>query len=314
MSETIPDLRDKRTFTLIGLFLLVATLATYWPVLGNRFVDFDDPLYVTENPMLQQGLNLDTVRWAFVSKHAYNWHPVTWLSLMIDFELYRLKPMGYHLTNLLLHIANTLLLFIVLTRMTRKMWPSAIVAALFALHPLHVESVAWISERKDVLSTFFFMMTLWAYARYAMRPRVGWYMVVLTLFAVGLMAKPMLVSLPFVLILLDYWPLQRLLPMPRSLPSEERPESEAPCGKPQGFLAKKDGCPSWRFLILEKIPFAVLAAIACVITFIVQHTTGAVGSFTQYPLGIRIANATLAYQDYLVHMVWPKYLACLYPY
>ena len=135
MSATIPDLRDKRTFTLIGLFLLVATLATYWPVLGNRFVDFDDPLYVTENPMLQQGLNLNTARWALVGKHAYNWHPVTWLSLMMDFELYRLKPMGYHLTNLLLHIANTILLFIVLTRMTRKIWPSAIVAALFALHP-----------------------------------------------------------------------------------------------------------------------------------------------------------------------------------
>ncbi|MDD5677208.1 MAG: tetratricopeptide repeat protein [Kiritimatiellae bacterium] len=295
---------DTRAITLICLFLLAATLAAYWPVLGNRFVDFDDPLYVTENAVLQQGLNLNTIRWAVFSNHAYNWHPVTWLSLMMDFELYRLKPMGYHLTNLLLHIANTILLFIVLTRMTRKMWPSAIVAAFFALHPLHVESVAWISERKDVLSTFFFMLTLWAYARYADRPRVGQYLVALALFAAGLMAKPLLVSLPLVLILLDYWPLQRLSPSPQPLP----PQRSSPPQQPE------NGRSSWRFLVLEKVPFAALAAIVCVITFIVQHTTGAVGSFTQYPLGIRVANAALAYQNYLVHTVWPKHLACLYPY
>ena len=342
----------------IVFFLLAATLATYWPVLGNRFVDFDDPLYVTENAMLQQGLNLDIVRWAVVSQHAYNWHPVTWLSLMMDFELYRLKPMGYHLTNLLLHIANTILLFIVLTRMTRNMWPSALVAALFALHPLHVESVAWISERKDVLSTLFFMLTLWAYARYADRPRVGWYLVVLALYAAGLMAKPMLVSLPLVLILLDYWPLQRLWPSAQhgggappirlhdlaqkwfgniSLPRIDSMEGDGPPSllprrswppalhimcqvifrKFSGNMNNPhtgSGNPSWRLLVLEKVPLALLAAAACVITFVVQHTTGAVGSFTQYPLGIRIANATLAYQNYLVHTVWPKHLACLYPY
>ncbi|MCX6993406.1 MAG: tetratricopeptide repeat protein [Kiritimatiellaeota bacterium] len=296
---------DARTFTLLCIFLLAATLAAYWPVLGNSFVDFDDPLYVTENAMLQQGLNLDTARWTFVSKYAFTWHPVTWLSLMTDFELYRLKPMGYHLTNLLLHIVNTILLFIVLTGMTRKMWSSAIVAVLFAVHPLHVESVAWISERKDVLSTFFFMLTLWAYARYTIRPRVGWYLVVLALYATGLMAKPMLVSLPLVLLLLDYWPLQRLLPSQQPLP----PQWPLPPADLTGPMRT-----SWWFLVMEKAPLALLSVAACVITFVVQHSTGAVGSFIQYPLGIRIANAALAYQNYLVHMVWPKHLACLYPY
>lgn len=276
------------------LFLLVATLAAYWPVLDCTFVDFDDPLYVSENAILQQGLNLNTIRWAFTSNHAYNWHPVTWLSLMLDFELYRLKPMGYHVTNLLLHMANTILVFWFLARVTRQIWPCALVAALFALHPLHVESVAWVSERKDVLSMFFMMLTLLAYARYAKRPQVVSYLLTLALYVIGLMAKPMLVSLPLLLLLLDYWPLQRILPMADNA----------------GGCKRTD----WRVLALEKLPFALLAAIVCVITFVVQHSTGAVGSFTQYPFGIRVANAILAYYYYLVNMAWPAHLACLYPY
>ncbi len=276
---------------LIGFLIALAALVAYWPALDNQFVDFDDPLYVTENAMLQRGLNFETIRWALTSKHAFNWHPLTWISLMFDFEFYRLRPMGYHLSNMLLHAFNAFLLCIVLTRMTRALWPSAFVAALFALHPLHVESVAWVSERKDVLSACFWMLVLWGYAHYAEKP--GWvrYALVVGLLALGLMAKPMLVSLPLVLCWLDYWPLRRLT----------------------AGLRWKDGW-NWKRAFWEKAPLLALAAVACVITFRVQHATGAVASLHQYPLLTRLANAVMAYQGYLLKMFWPTRLACLYPY
>ena len=200
---------SKNKIQTIYIFLTVATLTAFWPVILCGFINFDDPQYVSENIHVQHGITLKGIRWAFTTGHAGNWHPLTWMSHMLDVQLFGLHPHMHHVTNLLFHIANTLLLFFVLNRMTKAPWKSALVAALFALHPLHVESVAWISERKDVLSAFFWMLTMAAYTYYVERPRLRSYLAVFILFALGLMAKPMLVTLPFVLLLLDYWPLQR---------------------------------------------------------------------------------------------------------
>ena len=205
----------KRTFfynrsdVLVWLFLIIATLTVYRQVLSHEFVNYDDLSYVSKNPHIQTGLTLEGIVWSFTSTRAGNWHPLTWLSHMLDIEFYGLNPGGHHFTNVLFHIANTLLLFLVFRRMTGDLWRSAFVAALFALHPLHVESVAWVAERKDVLSTFFWMLTMWSYVRYVEHPGGIRYLVVLLFFVLGLMAKPMLVTLPFVLLLLDYWPLCR---------------------------------------------------------------------------------------------------------
>ncbi len=195
--------------------LLLFTLVLYWPVLNCDFVNYDDDRYLTENPQVQGGLSLQSLRWAFSTGYASNWHPLTWLSHMADCQVFGLQPRGHHLTNLLFHAVNTLLLFGILQRMTGALWRSMMVAALFALHPAHVESVAWVAERKDLLSTFFFLLTLWAYVRYVEQSKVQnpkskvSHAMALLLFAFGLMSKPMLVTVPFVLLLLDYWPLNR---------------------------------------------------------------------------------------------------------
>ncbi len=200
---------SKHKILMIYIFLMVATLLAFWQVNQAEFITFDDPIYITENSHVLEGLTPEGIRWALMTGHASNWHPLTWISHMLDVQLFGLNPQGHHLTSLFFHIVNTLLLFFVLSRMTKTVWQSAFVAALFALHPLHVESVAWIAERKDVLSTFFWMATMGAYCLYVERPGAGRYLFVLLLFVLGLMAKPMLVTLPFVLLLLDYWPLQR---------------------------------------------------------------------------------------------------------
>jgi protein O-mannosyl-transferase len=210
---------------LICLALGLITLALYLPSLSHDFLAYDDQEYVTENPHVQAGLTGHSLVWAF-GFHAGNWHPLTWLSHMLDCQLYSLKPAGHHLTNVLLHVASILLLFLVLNRMTGAVWRSAFVAALFAWHPLHVESVAWVAERKDLLCAFFWMLTLSSYARYAARPGAGRYFPALGLFALGLMSKPMMVTLPFVLLLLDYWPLQRL-----QLKTQNSKPCPALCGK-----------------------------------------------------------------------------------
>ena len=197
---------------LICLALAILTVITFWPLKDCGFINFDDNMYVYENAYVQSGLNWNSIRQAFSSelvKKSGNWHPLTWLSLMLDYQIFGLNPSGYHLINLLFHVMNTILLFLILRRMTKTLWPSAFVAALFAIHPLHVESVAWIAERKDVLSTFFWMLTMGAYSYYVEHPGFRRYFFVLLFFVLGLMAKPMLVTLPFVLLLLDYWPLQR---------------------------------------------------------------------------------------------------------
>jgi tetratricopeptide (TPR) repeat protein len=271
--------------------LALTVLSVYWPVRNHDFVKYDDDKYVTDNRNIQSGLNERSIRWAFSSGYASNWHPVTWLSHIVDCEIFDLNPRGPHLVNMLFHIANTLLLFIVLKRMTGRVWPSAFVAALFGLHPLHVESVAWVAERKDVLSTFFWMLTMLAYAWYAEKPRIGRYLLVLLSFTLGLMAKPMLVTLPFVLLLLDYWPLERV-----RLAGEQAAERSP-----------------WHYLLLEKVPLMLLAAASSVVTFLVQQKAGAVQPMEAIDLKSRLGNAIVAYAGYIEKMFWPSRLAVLYP-
>ena len=294
---------------LIGLLLALITLLAYWPVAHNGFVNYDDNEYVTENRVVQNGLTWAGIKWAFTTGHASNWHPVTWLSHMLDCELFGLNAGAHHAVSLLWHTANTVLLFLLLLRLTRKLWPSAFVAALFAWHPLHVESVAWVAERKDVVSTGFALLSLLAYARYAQRRSGGegreprakssipvpgprlWtfdYILALFFFTLGLMAKPMLVTLPFVMLLLDYWPLGRM----------------------PGAGGRGPGVPR---LALEKWPFFLLTLLSCIVTFLVQRSSHAVASLNQIPMYHRLENAPVAAMGYLLKMFWPSQLAIIYP-
>jgi len=278
---------NKFHIFLIYCLLGTATLAVYEQVRHNDFVNYDDYDYVTGNQHVQNGLNLKGIVWAFSKITSANWHPLTVMSHMLDCQLFGLNPKWHHLVNLLFHTINTLLLFWVLKDMTGALWRSAFVAGLFALHPLHVESVAWIAERKDVLSTMFWMLTMAGYVRYVRLGGAKWYMVTLLAFALGLLAKPMLVTLPFVLLLLDYWPLKRLTYYPLS---------------------------AIRYPLIEKLPFFALSAALSIITFIVQHSSGAVMRIGALPLCIRIANTPVSYVRYILKMFWPAKLAVLYPY
>ena len=267
----------------ISLALIVATLAVYAPVRHHDFVDYDDLLYVTENAHVASGLSASNISWALTSGYATNWHPLTWVSHMIDVQLFGLNAGPQHVTSIALHIANSLLLFWLLRRMTRSTWRSAFVAALFALHPLHVESVAWIAERKDVLSTLFWLLTMWAYVAYVEQPRWTRYLGVVILFVLGLMAKPMVVTLPFVLLLVDIWPLDRL-------------------------------ALGWPRLIREKVPLIALAVASMAVTFLVQLSGGSVAQLGAIPLAPRIENSLVSYVAYVVKMIWPAGLAVFYPY
>jgi len=268
----------------ICLALALATAAVYCQVRSYDFINYDDPGYVSENPNIQSGITLQAVKWAFTTGFMSNWHPLTWLSHMLDWWLFGSNAGGHHLTNLIFHIANTLLLFIVLKQMTQKLWLSAFVAALFALHPLHVESVAWVSERKDVLSTFFWLLTMWAYVRFVNHPRIANYLLIVAFFALGLMAKPMLVTLPFVLLLLDYWPLNRIKSKHSLLP-----------------------------LLIEKIPLFMMVVASSVVTYLVQIKGGAVTILAVLPLKFRILNAFVTYIGYIEKMFWPVRLVYFYP-
>ena len=290
--------------------LCLLTLLAYGPVTRCGFVDFDDANYVSQNPKVQAGLTLKGVVWAFSTGHATNWHPLTWLSHMVDAQLYGLQPAGHHLSSLFLHLANTLLLFLLLNRMTGALWRSALVAALFALHPTHVESVAWIAERKDVLSTLFFMLTLLAYMKYVKKSEIRsleldvgrsvfgvrcsnctlWYGLALVLFALGLMSKPMLVTLPFLLVLLDYWPLCRF-------------QLKTQNSKLKTLLP----------LLREKLPFFLLSALSSAVTYLVQHAGGATVSTAELSLTGRISNVLVSYVRYLGKLVWPESLSVFYP-
>ncbi len=265
---------------LICLLLALLTLLLYLPVWQHGFIVYDDSLYVTENRMVQDGLSWAGVKWAFTTLHASNWHPVTWLSHMLDWELFGANAGAHHLVNVLCHVANTVLLFLLLCRMTVSLWASALVAALFAWHPLHVESVAWIAERKDLLCAFFGLLALHGYVLFARNGDWRAYFYSLLCFALGLMAKPMLVTLPFVFLLLDYWPLKRAHHLLR--------------------------------LAMEKWPFFLLTVVSCVITVIAQREEAMV-DLERQPLSARVANAVVAYATYLTKTVWPSDLAIIYP-
>jgi len=300
----VPPFRRYALEFLICLFLIVAILAVFWQVRNHEFLTYDDNDYVTANLHVKAGLTLKGIIWAFTATEADNWHPLTWLSHMLDCQLYGLKPAGHHLSSLLLHMVNTLLLFLVLKRITGALWASSFVAALFALHPLHVESVAWVAERKDVLSTFFWILTMWTYVRYTEHPRLNRYLLVLLSYALGLMSKPMLVTLPFVLLLVDYWPLGRLQFGPLSGHHRLNTDKSKDSRDQRSFA----------LLVLEKIPFFVLAAVSSLLTFFVQRSAGAVASLGLVPLETRVANALVSYASYIGKMIWPHRLAVFYPY
>jgi Flp pilus assembly protein TadD len=285
------SIKQRHILFLISAALVAAIVIAYEPMRHSDFVELDDNKYVTENPNVTGGITRDSVIWAFTKTYASNWHPLTWLSHIADCEIYGLNPAGHHITSVLIHIANSLLLFWVLRKMTDATWRSAFVAAAFALHPLHVESVAWVAERKDVLSGLFWMLTMVAYVRYAERPNIQRYLLVLLAFVMGLMSKPMVVTLPFVLLLLDYWPLERL--------NWGRPPAEktVPLGR----------------LLVEKVPLLLLSAILSVITFVVQQGGGAVIALEKIPLDYRIANMFVSYIRYIGKTIWPSGLAVLYP-
>jgi hypothetical protein len=350
----------KKQILPVYLFLAIAALIAFWQVNQCDFINYDDPYYVTDNIHVKSGITIGSIRWAFTTGHSANWHPVTWMSHMLDVQLFGLKPRWHHLTNLLFHIANTLLLFFVFHRMTKAPWKSAFVAALFALHPLHVESVAWVSERKDVLSTFFWMLTMGAYIYYVehrtedgrQRTEGGekWtgifrlpssvfrYSAVLIFFVLGLMAKPMLVTLPFVLLLLDYWPLQRLDQKKSARQTHTEASNQGAGSGERGPLSAKkrkgESCEmrtgqgmvkeekpaghkyQWALvcpLLWEKAPFFALAALSSIITFIAQQKGGAVGSIKAFSPGVRIANAFVSYIIYIGKTIWPINLAVYYP-
>ena len=289
----------------VGLLLVLATLAVYGQVARHQFVNLDDNEYVYENYHVRSGLTWKEIPWAFGSMHGGNWHPVTWLSHMLACELFGLDAGYHHLVNLLLHVLNSVLLYLVLDRMTGAVWRSAMVAGLFALHPLHVESVAWVSERKDVLSALFFMLTLGAYVRYANSPSRIRYGMVFGFLALGLMSKPMLVTLPFVLLLLDYWPLERVRFMDNTEP--ERTEDSRQKGR-------DDRRRTVLQLLGEKVPFFILAAASCMVTFMAQQRAGAMALTYGVPFSGRIANALVTYVAYIGKTLWPRPLAVFYPY
>jgi len=297
---SVPAGKFGRTEIAIAAALAIVTLAIYAQVVGHQFITLDDPTYIRENPMVNRGVTLGGVAWAFTTFYATNWHPLTWISHMLDCQFFGMNAGRHLLINALIHVANTILVFWFLLRTTRARWPSALVAALFALHPLHVESVAWVSERKDTLSTFFGLLSLIAYVRYAKAPSISRYAWVAIALALGLLAKPMLVTWPFVMLLLDYWPLGRLAgPMVK----------EHRRGAPH-----KEAATGIASLVWEKLPLFALVAASAIITFVAQSQGGAVRTFTDAPITLRLSNALVSYVKYLLLTFWPNDLAVYYPF
>ncbi|MBA4366423.1 MAG: hypothetical protein C0403_02160 [Desulfobacterium sp.] len=277
----------------ISFFLIVTTLAVYWQVNEFEFVGLDDALYVADNPHTKEGLSYQNIKWAFTEATEITnyWAPLTWISIIVDYELYGMNAGGYHITNLIFHILNSILVLLVFNKMTGKLWHSSFLAVMFAIHPLHVESVAWMTERKDVLSTFFWLLTMWFYASYAKLPGTGRYLLVIICFFLGIMAKPMLVTLPFVLLLLDFWPLSRLEP------------SLSVSALQKNFL-----------LLLEKMPLLIIIFIVSFSAFFFQEKGGVLPSLELIPLYLRIENVLVSYTGYLWKMLWPFGLCAIYPY
>jgi Flp pilus assembly protein TadD len=283
-----PRKRNK----IVCLLLALLTLALYNPVNRHPFVNYDDDRYVINNPHLRQGLTADTIAWALTATEQANWHPLTWMSHALDCSLFRLNPAGHHFTSILLHVVNAVLLFLLLIWATNRFGPSLFVAALFALHPINVESVAWVAERKNVLCTMFFFLTLWAYGWYARKPSYWRYLAVAGLFICGLASKPMVITVPFVLLLLDYWPLNRVAGADDDSRSSKLP---------------------WSMLALAKLPLFALSLASAVITMQAQQAGGAIRTTSEVSSGARIATAIWAYAMYLWKTIWPARLAPLYP-
>jgi len=282
------------------LALAAAVLLIYWPVTGYDFIALDDHLYILGNRHLQDGISAKGIHWAMTTLYTTNWHPLTWLSLMADYQWYGLDPGGYHLSSLLLHLFNTILLYLLIHRMTAETIRSFCIAALFAVHPLNIESVVWIAERKNLLSTFFWFLTLLAYLRYTDSPVWGRYLAVIVCFVLGLMAKPMLVTLPVVMLLIDYWPLRRF-------PAES--------GARNGAMGQAGGKPPiLNRPLTEKIPLLILSVLSALLTLYAAHSGGAVKPLTVFSLGERIVHALVSYANYLYKTVWPADLAIYYPY
>ncbi|MHC4646155.1 MAG: tetratricopeptide repeat protein [Planctomycetota bacterium] len=300
-------LKPRTGFLILSICfaLVLSTALVFWQVRNFDFVNYDDNEYVYENQHVPNGLTRDGVIWAFTNCDIGYFQPLTWLSLMCDCHLFGPNPGRMHLVNVLLHLANTLLLFAVLKKMTGSLWPSAFVAAAFALHPMHVESVAWIAQRKDLLSTFFFLLTLLAYTGYAKGASVYRYTAAFAVFALGLMAKPMLVTLPFLLLLLDYWPLNRFEARQPSTTSDPQFPQSTPAAHRHTTLHR---------IIIEKIPFFLLSAVSCVITFLTQQAGGIIVDIKSIPLKHRVANVFFSYAAYMRKSLWPQNLAVFYPF
>jgi tetratricopeptide (TPR) repeat protein len=300
-------LNQKQVLFLISIALAAATLVAYEPIRHNGFVNYDDDKYITSNPKVSGGITRDSLIWAFTKSHYYMWHPLTTLTNMLDCQFFGLNPLGHHFISLLFHVANAILFFLILTNLTGStsspqagsIWPSAFVAAVFALHPLQVESVAWASERKTVVSGFFCFLTIAVYAWYTKRPATGRYILLFGVYALCIMTKPVVVTLPLVLLLLDYWPLGRVKwgRHTESTP-KEKGRQEVPVGR----------------LIVEKIPLLALSIVLAVMTIVTQQSGGAVATLEALPLDYRIANIFLSYIKYICKIIWPSRLAVFYPY
>jgi len=293
-TASVSSTRKDGLLLVLALTTLIAgTLLLYEPVIHHGFINYDDGVYVSGNPRVLAGLSWKNVMWAFTTTYFSNWHPLTWLSYMLIGQFSKADPAGYHIANLLLHAVNAALLFLLLYRGTGSLWRSFIVAAMFAVHPLNVESVAWISEQKNLLSTMFWLLSTLAYGWYVLNPNWKRYLTVAGLFVLGLMAKPIVVTLPFVFLLLDYWPLQRM----------RFGQSRDPNLQSKDFFA----------LVLEKVPLMMLSVASAVITVIAQKSGGAVKSANAYPFTVRLENALLAYAGYIYKTFWPSKLAIFYP-
>ncbi len=316
---------------LVCLALASLTIAAFWQIKDCGFIDFDDNIYVYSNAYVQSGLDWNSVGQAFSYELATKigfWHPITWMSLMLDYSIFGLNPSGYHVTNLLFHVLSTILLFLILRRMTKALWPSAFVATLFAIHPLHVESVAWIAERKDVLSTFFWILTMGAYSYYVEQKNFKRYSLVLLFFILGLMSKPMLITLPFVLLLLDYWPLQRFQEITPGqeiqaerfkslITDKQNKKSKNKYVKKDLLEVKKPSVPQYKWSLIypwlwEKVPLFAMTILFSIITYLAELKVGAIHS-ESFPLIVRIGNAVVTYIVYIGKMVWPINLAVFYP-
>lgn len=292
---------DKYKSLLVCILLAGGVLSVYWQVLGSEFVNLDDTIYVTENEHIKTGFSLENIKWCFSVGEVAYWHPFTWLSHMLDCELFALRAGLHHLMSLLIHIANSILVFLVLRRMTGALWQSAFVAAVFAVHPVNVDSVAWIAERKNVLSTLFWLLTMWAYIGYAEKGGARRYLITLGLFALGLLAKPMLITLPFAMLLLDYWPLGRFS---FKVLAGKSVKSSGQSSQEQGGLR----------LIWEKTPFFAMAGISVVLSMVAMRRLGITASTELIPLKLRVTNALISYVAYIDKIVFPRKLAVFYPY